>query len=311
MGARLPYIDAAKGIGILLVVLGHIVPVDSHVKGFLYSFHMPLFFILAGMVLPCAEKIEGASFLQLFLKRCKSLLLPYFLVGGGYSLVVTRSIKRALYLFYGSGFAVHAAGSISSLWFLPVLFLAVLMAFLLVKYGCSVWLSIIGMFIAGMLMPEVCKYGWPFGLDVAFVATAFVLMGFALKGFVTRCELKWYWMTLIALVLLLIPWGFWKFNMSMSPAYVSMWKGSYGNIGWFLLNALAGAFGVIAISKVVCLSMIQYIGRASLWIFVLHRPVLKVVDNGIVAFIASVLIPVVCMEGWKMVKRTMFKEGKV
>ena len=47
--SRLSWIDVLKGIGIILVVLGHIY-LDDVVYNWLYSFHMPLFFIAAGMV---------------------------------------------------------------------------------------------------------------------------------------------------------------------------------------------------------------------------------------------------------------------
>lgn len=48
---RLEYIDIAKGIAILLVVVGHTVrrgdPVNEDiVRGLIFSFHMPLFFVI-------------------------------------------------------------------------------------------------------------------------------------------------------------------------------------------------------------------------------------------------------------------------
>ena len=46
---RLNYLDYAKGIGILLVVLGHIY--NNNTKLWIYSFHMPLFFIISGYLL--------------------------------------------------------------------------------------------------------------------------------------------------------------------------------------------------------------------------------------------------------------------
>lgn len=46
-GERLDHIDACKGIGILLVILGH-TNVPSIVHTIIYSFHMPLFFIISG-----------------------------------------------------------------------------------------------------------------------------------------------------------------------------------------------------------------------------------------------------------------------
>ena len=42
---RLQHIDIAKGIAICLMVYGH---TNSYGMSFIYSFHMPLFFILSG-----------------------------------------------------------------------------------------------------------------------------------------------------------------------------------------------------------------------------------------------------------------------
>lgn len=48
---RIAYIDLVKGIGILCVLLGHLIPNDDVVKPAIYSFHMPLFFIVTGILL--------------------------------------------------------------------------------------------------------------------------------------------------------------------------------------------------------------------------------------------------------------------
>lgn len=43
MDSRIKWIDAAKGLGIVLVVMSH-APIDETLKAFLFAFHMPLFF---------------------------------------------------------------------------------------------------------------------------------------------------------------------------------------------------------------------------------------------------------------------------
>lgn len=47
---RIGYIDTAKAVGIILVFMGHCSNVVSipYLHNFIYSFHMPLFFVLAG-----------------------------------------------------------------------------------------------------------------------------------------------------------------------------------------------------------------------------------------------------------------------
>ena len=54
---RIDEIDVMRGIGILLVVIGHVFPAGKRVHTFIYSFHMPLFFIISGMAL----SFEGES----------------------------------------------------------------------------------------------------------------------------------------------------------------------------------------------------------------------------------------------------------
>ena len=44
---RLEWVDIAKGIAIILMVIGHEVQ-SQHIHAFIFSFHMPLFFILSG-----------------------------------------------------------------------------------------------------------------------------------------------------------------------------------------------------------------------------------------------------------------------
>ncbi len=80
---RLGWIDAAKGIGITLVVLGHAfrpgmleVAWCDFLFRLIYSIHMPLFFVLSGFTFALTYRkhlTSPASFLQ---KRTKTLLIP-------------------------------------------------------------------------------------------------------------------------------------------------------------------------------------------------------------------------------------------
>lgn len=45
--SRLDYMDLAKGIGILAVILGHVYK-NTVFGTLLYSFHLPLFFLISG-----------------------------------------------------------------------------------------------------------------------------------------------------------------------------------------------------------------------------------------------------------------------
>lgn len=54
---RIKWIDCVKGIAIILVIIGHSISI-SLVRGLIFSFHMPLFFILSSMTFKCSKDIN-------------------------------------------------------------------------------------------------------------------------------------------------------------------------------------------------------------------------------------------------------------
>src|SRR6266545_108761 len=74
MSKRIEYLDIARGIGILLVVLGHndLGAISPFAHQVTYSFHIPLFFFLSGYFIN-----TSISFPDYFKKRFHSVLKPY------------------------------------------------------------------------------------------------------------------------------------------------------------------------------------------------------------------------------------------
>jgi len=75
---RLHYLDVVKGIGILLVVITHAVCPFPYFVRWVFSFHMPLFFIVSGIQKAYAEAKHTLSIGQSILQRTIRLLWPYF-----------------------------------------------------------------------------------------------------------------------------------------------------------------------------------------------------------------------------------------
>jgi fucose 4-O-acetylase-like acetyltransferase len=94
MDKRIEWIDLSKGIGMVLVILGHCVCFGGNIHNIVFSFHMPLFFILSGIVFGNNQK-------NFVLKKAKALLVPYVyfcLVGLIVSLIIpTWREKLSLY----------------------------------------------------------------------------------------------------------------------------------------------------------------------------------------------------------------------
>lgn len=69
---RLAFIDIAKGILIILVVMGHIAPGDTVLHHYIFWFHMPAFLLISGFFIKSTfvfkEEME---------KKLKRLMIPY------------------------------------------------------------------------------------------------------------------------------------------------------------------------------------------------------------------------------------------
>lgn len=120
---RIIWLDYAKGLLIIFVVLGHVMPEDDIVHSWIYSWHMPAFFILNGILLSYtryAKKPVWGGVLQ----GIKRLIIPYYSYGcllmiarwwsSGFDIANLKWQIADLGYFWGIG----------ATWFLPCLFLA-------------------------------------------------------------------------------------------------------------------------------------------------------------------------------------------
>ena len=75
---RLKYIDFVKGISITLVVLGHIISSQSKIGIWIYSFHIPLFFIISGYLFGYKNEWKDKSIKENIKSIMTKILYPYF-----------------------------------------------------------------------------------------------------------------------------------------------------------------------------------------------------------------------------------------
>lgn len=289
---RIEYIDIAKGIGILLVVLGHndFGYVSPFGYKFIYSFHMPLFFFLSGYFLNTS--IPFVTFLK---KRFNSLLKPYFFTifliyfmslsfgKMGFSTVLQRIVKA----MYASTIYIDWV----QLWFLPHLFVVSIYAFLfftiLGKWNnryvrWAVLIATLGIsplvlnrfypFELSILGKQYELFGLPFNLDLIFLSGFFFILG----SEIGQADFKEIFESpviffgsgalLFALVLLFDMRS--DFSIRIYDSYLIN-----------TLEAIAGIVFVMAISRQVELqtvkaaSLLKYFGQISLFILIFHVPI--------------------------------------
>ena len=109
---RIDWIDLTKGIAIFLMVCGH-TSIPLSISNWIWSFHMPLFFIISGILFNATKYPNFNLFIK---KRGKTLIIPYII----FSLITLLTIHdQTLKEWLYKGWINECA-----LWFIPVLFFA-------------------------------------------------------------------------------------------------------------------------------------------------------------------------------------------
>jgi len=291
---RLDYLDVAKGIAILLVILGHCCVTFDPGRGIgmivnpwlkaIYSFHMPLFFVAAGVVSRPRSDVAWGTALR---KDFGSLLVPYAIFALIYMPFSLTNVGRML---YGTTQMIRSSGEpCTHLWFLPCLFVSRQLMFFVLNFSLKArrgslmcLASAVLAFAAGLLLPTL-KQGYPLGCNTALVAVGFMLVGYVIREQLSRFDGKGVrFQVVLAVIAAAVLWAGNVYGMK-DPGFVGMYVSNYGPIPWFFVNAFAGIVLVRALSSLIAKvspdsgfgwlrRALTWIGRNTLWIFLLHMP---------------------------------------
>lgn len=288
MDKRKGWIDQARGLSIFMVVYGHNFP---EMEPYIYSFHVPLFFFVAGMFHP--SKVD----LSVIKRRAKMILVPYFFwamslflfwffVGrkfGKSEHLDLSPINNFIGVFYAQGGQQFMDWGIP-LWFLPCIFLVFILFSLVKKVPNKMggYLLLLLMITAGFLWPRLTGVNLPWSLDVALVALSFYFCGnifrervFSLKG--TRLYLA-------LVVLFAIHFTTFYFNTSK----VDMYRALYGEEALFFISGLTGAlFYVLLFKAIPVFKFLAYIGKHTILILATHLRALTVIKLGLMLVLGT------------------------
>lgn len=172
--------DITKGIAITFVVAGHSY-FPKNVTDFIYLFHMPIFFLLAGYFFNFSKYCN--NFTLLINSSAKRLLLPAFLWKIFFFNITNRNFLNNLFIIlYASGCNVlNFKISIGAAWFLPCLFLVRILLwgfFKLVKIlktndiiNCIIAFCIT---LTGIYIGEFIKLPWSLDISLAVLYIAYI-----------------------------------------------------------------------------------------------------------------------------------------
>ncbi|KAF1708703.1 acyltransferase family protein [Pseudoxanthomonas sacheonensis] len=284
--ARDTRIDAAKGVAIALVVLGHAKGIPAEFTVLAYSFHVPLFFLLSGWL---SLRRNADTAVQRLATLARTLLVPYvffFFVAYGYWLLTRQVGEKALRwgqtpwweplggLVTGIGprLYVHPA-----LWFLPALLVTALVYFFLGKRLRPSAIALLSLPLAMLWTMAFPAAGLrlPFALDILPVALFFYACG-ALAGRTVSLPRSALTGGAAAMVLL-VPW-LW---LAWSNGRVDINQLRFGASAWkFVLAALLGTSIVLLASPLAAKSAaLRWMGRNTLLILCVHMLVFFVLSG--------------------------------
>lgn len=234
--SRIVEIDLLKGFGILLMIIGHVHFSDA-INHYIYSFHMPLFFIASGYL----YKSSSLSITKYVLKQIKNLLIPYVFFGVIFTALFIMlghplQWKSVFMNFYSANhFPFDWCGAI---WFLLAMFwVKILFEFSirLLKRNLRwiVWLMILCLGVVA----SYTKITLPLCLDSACIGFILYVIGYGyrkneniIKGWINKSKSK------ICFMILLVAFS----GACFLNSSVNMRENIYGNFFVFLITSISG-----------------------------------------------------------------------
>lgn len=274
MNSRISYIDILKGFGIFFVVFGHVTHIGE-IRDYIWNFHMPLFFFVSGFLYK-----PSLSFRDFFLKRIKSIYIPYilfFFVTFTYWVLIERNVRGSEYsiwhqligLLYGTYEGNHLYFN-GALWFLPCLFVTEIMFFPLgrIKNKIGILANILLFYIIGTILNLNEVNYLPLGLHTAFFAIVFYGFGYLAKQlpkYIIETTSAFQWLLIITCLSIQLLNK--QYSSDISNASLP-----------YLLIAIIGILLYLSLSiKIGHSKLIEYLGKNSLVIFAFQEPVYRAI----------------------------------
>ncbi len=266
---RFPEYDIAKGIGVILVAIGHSPGLPFAGLLWIHSFHVPLYFFISGLFV---KDQDTASFSTSLKKNIKGLLLPYFVFSFLFLLVdmlfpdIYTDPKGEL------KFILTGQGSYGALWFFWVLFFERLILDILkrlIKHKVVLSVIYAAMTFSGLIL-HYCGFN-SFKIASILYASGFYFLGFMLKknkGFLgILSEKRWFLFPLFLAADILGTMILWR----LTGTTLDLNSATAFDVALNYATALCGTFFVLSLSvllkKTPVGTVFSYVGMNSLFFY--------------------------------------------
>ena len=264
-GYRNRMIDNLKGIGILLMILGHSSP-PSFLYNFIYTFHMPIFFIVSGYL------FNKKLITDVIQRNIRKILIPYF-----FTLLIITPISFYRYgvdwfftiLFTKNVLPVcgfNWEGLTGPLWFLLAFSNSLIIVSILRKTGNIVFeiMILLSLFEICTFITEKYFMVFPFQIFQSIGGALFIYVGIICRSndvmdLINRIDKRILLIISIAVLFIVSKYGF----LSMASFRYKL------NLVQFL-GGMSGVYILVCFIRIFKLDCFTFFGRFSLPILCLH-----------------------------------------
>lgn len=270
---HLPYLDAARGLGILLIILSHIWEDQRPVIVLMYSFHVPMFFLISGLLMAHTNVISR-SWKKILASRIRGLVIPYFF----YELVFLIIFGlRSGFDFSSQNGAWYDSLLMKPLnvpvWFLIVLFAAELFVMLILKTVRNKYISAT-IFLAAFILSFAGA-----GIDdretAAVMFRILSAVGFLSLGYFSYAFVKGRTYSVPVLSIAAVP----ACILALRNGKVGIYKLTFGNPVIFTVCAVLGSFAVLFLLKNFRIRALETLGQHTVAILGLHIITLRILQE--------------------------------
>lgn len=277
MRARNTYMDIAKGIGMLAVIVAHI-GIGKAGNILLYSFHLPLFFIISGYFFKMEDDIKN-----FLLKKSKGYLVPYFACAIVIACFLPIQYHTEMWYapFFYAGFVLQMR--YTTLWFLATLYVAVLLFWCICKrcknHTGKIMVVSATLSIIFICYDEFVGQALPWNIDTAFIVLIYLALGYSMKQndrMEQLVHVKWKWLLIIAGVV--VSGACTIANYKLCQESYEMFRCQYGIFPLTITAAITGSLSIILFSSYLQKEKIlAWIGQNTMSFFAFHQSVAMVI----------------------------------
>ena len=339
MKKRIEWIDISKAYGIFLIVFGHVITHSNNLSQlykYIYSFHVPFFFLLSGIVLTNNKNFKtkiANNFKKIvipYLLFSLLFLIPYYFFGNGVSENLNRDVS---FNFIDNIFGIFRGISETipqnrPLWFLPCLFIVKTIYDLIL---CKIDLKKIKNFILlellfialGIVFQNIEQLPWC--INQSIVMLCFYNIGYAFSNKINSIKKVNIVFPIIFLII--------GFIFELLNGNINVMNNSYGNYILFFASSIFTITGYILLFNKIKLTKLSkltnFIGKNTLYILIFHKLIVvvfqtklgvisKILLNGkyyiqiplaIVITILSITLSLIIMVIYKKILKKILKVG--